>query len=95
MAITSHITPALPKQTRGVLPAERWAELHDFLTLALDALGERPEDFSRDFLLNAVMHQRLALKLTHKAMQALEMAVPTTPRQMDYLCETHQPRGRA
>lgn len=94
MAIISHNTPALPKQTRGVLPAERWAELHDMLTLALDALGERPEEFSLDFLLNAVLHQRLALQITHKAMQAQEMAGPV-PRKMDYLCETHQPRGRA
>ncbi len=94
MAITSHNTPALPKQTRGVLPAERWNELHDFLTLALDALGDRPEDFSREFLMNAVLHQRLALQITHKAMQAQEMAGPV-PRKMDYLCETHQPRGRA
>ncbi|KGB81935.1 hypothetical protein JT55_10275 [Rhodovulum sp. NI22] len=55
----------------GVLPAEQWGELHDFLTLALDALGERPEDFSPDFLKNCVTHQRLGLKLTHDAMRKI------------------------
>lgn len=74
MAITSHNTLALPKQTRaqGVLTPVVWAELHDFLTLALDALGDRPEDFSRDFLRNAVMHQRCALRITHAALERME-----------------------
>lgn len=74
MAITSHNTPALPKQTRsrGVLSPAVWNELHDFLTLALDALGERPQDFSPDFLRNAVMHQRLALRICHGAMERLQ-----------------------
>ena len=53
----------------GVLPEEKWAELHDMLTLALDALGERPQDFTPDFLMNAVLHQRLAIKISHAAME--------------------------
>lgn len=74
MAITSLNTPALPKQTRsrGVLTPVVWAELHDFLTLALDALGDRPEDFNQDFLRNAVMHQRLALRICHGAMERMQ-----------------------
>lgn len=76
MAITSHNTPALPKQTRqqGILTPVVWAELHDFLTLALDALGDRPEDFNAAFLHNAVLHQRLALRITHGALQRLGSA---------------------
>lgn len=91
MAVTSHNTPALPKQTRpqGVLSPAVWNELHDMLTLALDALGERPEDFSRDFLMNAVLHQRLAIKITHRAMEA---GNGHAARRIDYLCEAHQPR---
>ena len=71
MAITSHNTPALPKQIRprGVLHPEKWNELHDMLTLALDALGDGPQDFTPDFLRNAVLHQRLAMKISHKALE--------------------------
>lgn len=53
----------------GVLPEAKWNELHDMLTLALDALGERPQDFTPDFLMNAVLHQRLAIKISHAAME--------------------------
>jgi len=53
----------------GVLPESKWKELHDMLTLALDALGERPQDFTPDFLMNAVLHQRLAIKISHAAME--------------------------
>ena len=76
MAITSHNTPALSKQTRsrGVLTPAVWNELHDFLTLALDALGNGPEDFDAAFLHNAVLHQRLALRITHGALQRLGSA---------------------
>lgn len=54
-----------------VLPAEKWAELHDYLTLALDALGDQPEDFNPAFLHNAIIHQRLALQMTHKAVRQI------------------------
>jgi len=76
MATHCHITPALPKQTkaRGVLAPAVWNELHDFLTLALDALGNGPEDFDAAFLHNAVLHQRLALRITHGALQRLGSA---------------------
>ena len=66
MAMHCHNTPGLPDQT-PVLSPDQWAELHDMLTLALDALGDRPEDFSPDFLANAVIHQRLASRITSKA----------------------------
>lgn len=71
MAITSHNTPALPRQirSRGVLTPVVWAELHDFLTLALDALGDRPEDFTPDFLRNAVQHQLRAIRICNGAME--------------------------
>ena len=74
MAITSHNTPALPRQTRprGVLTPVVWNELRDFLTLALDALGDRPEDFTPHFLRNAVMHQRAAIRIFHGAMERLQ-----------------------
>lgn len=77
MATHCHNTPGLPNQTRsyGVLLSDQWAELHDLLTLALDALGDRPEDFNPDFLHNAMMHQREALKITHKAARRMGEAV--------------------
>lgn len=61
--------PALSKRRRNILTDLQWAELHDFLSLALDALGDGPDDFNADFLQNAVIHQRLALRITHKAME--------------------------
>lgn len=71
MAVHCHITTPQAKQTRrkGVLTDLQWSELHDFLTLALDALGDGPDDFTEAFLQNAVMHQRLAIKITHKALE--------------------------
>jgi len=66
MAITSHNTPALPKQTRGVLPAERWAELHDMLTLALDAT-ENPSGYPQP-LREARSYLRTALRRTRQLM---------------------------
>lgn len=56
---------------KNALPAEKWNELHDYLTLALDALGDGPDDFDWNFLSNAVMHQRLALRITHNALRRI------------------------
>lgn len=64
--------PALPAPLPGVLSAPVWAELHDFLTLALDALGDGPADFTPDFLANAAMHQRTALRITSAAQRRTE-----------------------
>lgn len=57
------------RRPKPALSPTEWAELHDYLTLALDALGDKPEHFGNDFLQNAVMHQRLAIKITHKALE--------------------------
>lgn len=57
---------------RPVLPANKWAELHDFLTLALDALGDSPEAFSSDFLRQSAGMQRGAARLTRLAMRGIE-----------------------
>lgn len=62
---------------KGTLPPKAWNELHDYLTLALDALGDRPEDFDRAFLTNCVIHQRLALQITHRAIQGGERSLAT------------------
>jgi ABC-type nitrate/sulfonate/bicarbonate transport system ATPase subunit len=48
-----------------------WAEVHDALTLALDALGEGPDDVDRGFLMNCVVNQRVAIKITHARMEKL------------------------
>lgn len=95
MAITSHNTLALPKQTRGVLSATVWAELYDFLSLARDALGERPEDFDEIFLLNAVANQRRALRICHGVMQRRSLDFQHSTRRLDRLADHHQPRGQA
>ena len=69
------LTPAMPNASRKpkpVLTALQWAELHDALTLALDALGDGPDDVDGPFLLNCVMHQRGALRLAHALKDQLE-----------------------
>lgn len=67
--------PGLPKRRtapKGVLTPTEWAEVHDALSLALDALGEGPGDVDRGFLMNCVLNQRVALKITHNRMQKME-----------------------
>ena len=53
--------PGLPT----VLSQEEWDELHDALELALDALGDGPGDVDMPYLVNCMIHQRVALRLTH------------------------------
>lgn len=65
-AISANDT-GLPK----VLSQEEWAELHDALELALDALGDGPADVNMDYLANCMMHQRIGLRLTHGVMRDL------------------------
>ena len=70
---------AMPKASRKpkpVLTALQWAELHDALTLALDALGGGPAYVDAPFLLNCVMHQRGALRLAHALKEKLEAGQP-------------------
>lgn len=55
----------------AIMPAEKWAELHDFLTLALDALGDRPEACSLDFLRQCAGQQRSAARLTRTALRGI------------------------
>ncbi len=57
--------------TGPVLSADQWSELHDFLMLALDAIGIKPVDFNADYLRNCVGNRRRALKITHKAFASL------------------------
>ena len=57
---------------KGVLTPTEWAEVHDALTLALDALGDGPGDVDRGFLMNLILHQRIAIKISHNRMQKLE-----------------------
>ena len=69
--------PGLPSKSRrtppkGLLSPTDWAEVHDALTLALGALGEGPGDVDRGFLMNCVLNQRVAIKITHNRMQKLE-----------------------
>lgn len=49
----------------AVLSQTEWDELHDALTLAIDALGDGPGDVDMPYLVNCMIHQRVALRLTH------------------------------
>ena len=75
----SRNNPGLPKrrlQPKALLTPTEWAELHDALTLALDALGEGPADVDGPFLLNCIMHQRGALRLAHAVKERMERVQP-------------------
>lgn len=63
--------PTTHAQPQSILTTKEWSELHDYLTLALDALGDAPTDVDESFLLNCVMHQRLAIRITHRKMEVL------------------------
>lgn len=53
-----------------VLTQTEWDELHDALELALDALGDGPADVDMLYLVNCMIHQRVALRLTHTKARA-------------------------
>lgn len=53
----------------AILTQDEWNELHDALTLALDALGDGPTDVDLPYLANAMVHQRIGLRLTHDKMR--------------------------
>lgn len=55
----------------NVLTQDQWNLLHDALTLALDALGDGPQDVCSLYLGNCMMFQREALRNTHDRMRAL------------------------
>ena len=57
---------------RLVLSQNEWAALHDSLTLALDALGDKPSDVDFPFLMNLLMHQRAALRVSQTAKEWME-----------------------
>ena len=57
---------------RGVLTPLEWAEMHDALTLAIDALGEGPAEVDQPFLLNCITNQRIALKIAHARLEKLK-----------------------
>ena len=69
------MTKRRPKPKTLLTPTE-WAELHDALTLALDALGDGPADVDGPFLLNSIMHQRGALRLAHALRERMERVKP-------------------
>ena len=65
--ITHTHKPAFPRAEKGVLTPYEWAEMRDALTLALDALGNGPEDVCKDFFVN----QRVAIRIAHARMEKL------------------------
>ncbi len=54
---------------KTVLSRDTWDEIYDAVDLARDALGEGPQDVDYNFLINNVMHLRVALTAAHRAME--------------------------
>lgn len=53
-----------------ILTQDEWNELFDSLQLALDAMGDGPQDVGTAYMENCVIHLRIALRLAHKKMRA-------------------------
>lgn len=62
MATHCHNTPDSPSQT---LSQQQWDELHDFIELAKDALGNGPEDFNAAFFDNCQVNLSSAMTILH------------------------------
>lgn len=58
--------PSKKEAVPAVLTQDEWNELHDALELALDALGDGPQDVDVPYLVNSMIHQRIALRLTYR-----------------------------
>ena len=54
---------------RPAVSQEDWDEMHDAMTLALDALGDGPQDVNQAYLWNCIIHLRMALKTAHRRTQ--------------------------
>ena len=73
MPQVSFATPkALPRRPKGVLTQTEWDEMRDARVLALDALGDAPGDVDQTFLVNSILHQRIALRIAHKRLDKLK-----------------------
>ncbi len=69
--ITHTHKPASPRAAKGILTPFEWAEMRDALTLALEALGNGPEDVCKDFFVNCVINQRVAIRIAHARLEKL------------------------
>lgn len=69
-----HTTITTTRTAKGAFTPFEWAEVRDALVLALDALGDGPDDVSPDFLANCMMNQRVALQVTHRRAERLGLA---------------------
>ena len=56
---------------RGTLTDHEWAVVQDGLRLALDALGDRPQDMDRSRFSLCLLHQRAALKIMHRRLERI------------------------
>lgn len=49
-----------------VLSKEEWTHINGAIELAKEALGDGPQDVDGSFLINSVLHLRVALTAAHK-----------------------------
>ena len=69
--ITHIHKPAFTRAEKGVLTPFEWAEMREALTLALEALGNGPEDVCKDFFINCLINQRVAIRIAHARMEKM------------------------
>ena len=69
--ITHTHKPASPRAAKGILTPFEWAEMRDALTLALEALGNGPDDVCKDFFVNCLINQRVAIRIAHARLEKL------------------------
>lgn len=58
-----------PKSKRTTLTVSEWCQMHDGLTLALDAIADGPDMVDHSRLLQCIAHQRDALRIAHARLE--------------------------
>lgn len=89
--VSGNVPAMSRRKPKGTLTALEYAEMHDALTLALDALGNGPDDVDQPNLMTCIANQRIAIKVAHGRMERLGKAQAC--RVLDHLPACHQPRG--
>jgi hypothetical protein len=61
----------LPKRKSKTLTVTEWCNIHDGLTLALDAIADGPDMVDHGRLLQCIAHQRDALRIAHARLEKI------------------------
>ncbi|MEI4473343.1 hypothetical protein [Frigidibacter sp. MR17.24] len=64
--------PGLPRKPRPVLSLAEWHEVRDAMLLALDALGDGPEDVDRIALTECATYMQAASQIVQRKAETIQ-----------------------